>query len=66
MAIHTFGSSGGEPVEWDFGSAARHHQIYNPWLDHTPGPPTPEGARQTGAPAGASRRYVLFTELAGA
>jgi Xaa-Pro aminopeptidase len=24
---------GGEPVEWDFGSAARHHQLYNPWLD---------------------------------
>jgi Xaa-Pro dipeptidase len=25
---------GGEPVEWDFGSAAKHHQLYNPWLDH--------------------------------
>lgn len=24
---------GGEPVVWDFGSAARHHQQYNPWLD---------------------------------
>src|ERR1700761_7158106 len=24
---------GGKPVVWDFGSAARHHQIYNPWLD---------------------------------
>jgi Xaa-Pro aminopeptidase len=24
---------GGEPIVWDFGSAARHHQIYNPWLD---------------------------------
>lgn len=23
---------GGEPVVWDFGSAARHHQLYNPWL----------------------------------
>jgi Xaa-Pro aminopeptidase len=23
---------GDEPVMWDFGSAARHHQIYNPWL----------------------------------
>ncbi len=45
---------GGEPVEWDFGSAARHHQIYNPWLDHTPGPPTPEGAAATGARAGIS------------
>jgi Xaa-Pro dipeptidase len=45
---------GGEPVVWDFGSAARHHQIYNPWLDHTDGPPTPEGARSTGARAGIS------------
>jgi Xaa-Pro aminopeptidase len=25
---------GGEPVLWDFGSAARHHQIYAPWLDY--------------------------------
>jgi Xaa-Pro dipeptidase len=24
---------GGEPIVWDFGSAARHHQLYNPWLD---------------------------------
>src|SRR5438874_13442583 len=24
---------GGEPVVWDFGSAARPHQLYNPWLD---------------------------------
>lgn len=23
----------GDPVIWDFGSAARHHQLYNPWLD---------------------------------
>jgi hypothetical protein len=25
---------GGEPVMWDFGSAAKHHQLYNPWLDY--------------------------------
>ncbi len=25
---------GGEPVIWDFGSAAKHHQLYNPWLDY--------------------------------
>src|SRR6476619_4091345 len=23
----------GEPILWDFGSAARHHQIYCPWLN---------------------------------
>jgi Xaa-Pro dipeptidase len=45
---------GGKPVVWDFGSAARHHQLYNPWLDHTDGPPTPEGAQATGARAGIS------------
>jgi Xaa-Pro aminopeptidase len=22
----------GEPIVWDFGSAARHHTLYNPWL----------------------------------
>ena len=26
---------GGDPVVWDFGSAARHHQLYNPWLEGT-------------------------------
>src|SRR5260221_14033575 len=25
---------GGEPVLWDFGSAARHHQLQAPWLDY--------------------------------
>jgi Xaa-Pro aminopeptidase len=24
-----------DPISWDFGSAARHHQLYNPWLDRT-------------------------------
>jgi Xaa-Pro aminopeptidase len=28
---------GGEPVIWDFGSAARHHVLYSPWLDHGSG-----------------------------
>src|SRR5207253_1836989 len=23
----------GEPIMWDFGSAARHHALFNPWLD---------------------------------
>jgi Xaa-Pro aminopeptidase len=30
---------GAEPVVWDFGSAARHHQLYNPWLDGRPEQP---------------------------
>ncbi len=26
---------GDEPIMWDFGSAARHHALYSPWLDGT-------------------------------
>ncbi len=24
-----------DPIVWDFGSAAKHHQLYNPWLSTT-------------------------------
>ncbi|MFI8484004.1 M24 family metallopeptidase [Streptomyces rubrogriseus] len=24
-----------DPISWDFGSAAKHHQLYNPWLSQT-------------------------------
>src|SRR5215469_18848240 len=40
---------GGEPVIWDFGSAAKHHVMYNPWLDHG------SGARDGIAPEHGSR-----------
>ncbi|HET9894138.1 MAG TPA: Xaa-Pro peptidase family protein [Streptosporangiaceae bacterium] len=56
---------GGEPITWDFGSAARHHQFYNPWLDYTEGPPTPEGAAMTGARAGISTLRGAFHPDAG-
>src|SRR6476646_7289583 len=56
---------GGERVVWDFGSAARHHQLYNPWLDHTDGPATPEGAARTGARAGISTLRGAFHPDAG-
>src|SRR5262245_9153122 len=56
---------GGDPVVWDFGSAARHHQLYNPWLDHTPGEPTPAGAAKTGARAGISTLRGAFHPGAG-
>ncbi|TCB98361.1 aminopeptidase P family protein [Micromonospora zingiberis] len=46
---------GGEPVLWDFGSAARHHQLYAPWLDYRTGDDVAEAARGTsGARAGIS------------
>jgi Xaa-Pro dipeptidase len=51
---------GGEPIVWDFGSAARHHQLYNPWLDHTDGPASPDGAARTGARAGISTLRGAF------
>jgi Xaa-Pro dipeptidase len=56
---------GGEPIVWDFGSAARHHQLYNPWLDHTEGPATAEGAARTGARAGISTLRGAFHPDAG-
>jgi Xaa-Pro aminopeptidase len=56
---------GGEPIVWDFGSAARHHQLYNPWLDHTDGPATPAGAARTGARAGISTLRGAFHPDAG-
>jgi Xaa-Pro dipeptidase len=56
---------GGQPIVWDFGSAARHHQLYNPWLDHTEGPATPDGASQTGARAGISTLRGAFHPDAG-
>jgi Xaa-Pro aminopeptidase len=45
---------GGEPTMWDFGSAARHHQLYCPWLDgRAPaGISTLRGAMPTGAERG--------------
>src|SRR3954453_5301052 len=33
---------GDEPIMWDFGSAARHHELYNPWLG--------EGRSRAGTP----------------
>src|SRR3954447_23572059 len=68
---------GGEPIIWDFGSAARHHQLYNPWLNHVaPGAPdaghgphhatTGNGATaQTGARAGISTLRGAFHPDAG-
>ncbi len=42
---------GDDPIMWDFGSAARHHQLYNPWLG--------EGAR---APASRTLRGAMSAE----
>jgi Xaa-Pro aminopeptidase len=33
MTRYALLARGGEPMLWDFGSAARHHQMYSPWLE---------------------------------
>jgi Xaa-Pro dipeptidase len=50
---------GGEPVIWDFGSAARHHQLFDPWLDY----PARHAAGETldGAPSGSGARAGIST-----
>ncbi|WP_460446322.1 M24 family metallopeptidase [Angustibacter aerolatus] len=57
---------GGEPVVWDFGSAAKHHQLHNPWLDYRDRDDVAEGARGTsGARAGISVLRGAFHPDAG-
>jgi Xaa-Pro aminopeptidase len=33
VARYTLLTRSGEPIVWDFGSAARHHQLYSPWIE---------------------------------
>ena len=33
VARYSLLARGGEPMLWDFGSAAKHHRLYVPWLD---------------------------------
>ncbi|QEW04349.1 M24 family metallopeptidase [Microbacterium lushaniae] len=64
-----------DPIVWDFGSAAKHHQLYNPWLDTTTAemdanPSAPhEGAKrprmESGARAGISTLRGAFPPDAG-
>jgi Xaa-Pro aminopeptidase len=59
-----------DPIVWDFGSAAKHHKLYNPWLDVTSAemdadPNAPhEGAKrprlESGARAGISTLRGAF------
>ncbi len=32
VARYTLLTRGGDPIVWDFGSAARHHQLFAPWI----------------------------------
>lgn len=60
-----------DPISWDFGSAAKHHALYNPWLDVTtaemdadPNAPHENAPRpriESGARAGISTLRGAFT-----
>jgi Xaa-Pro aminopeptidase len=64
-----------DPIVWDFGSAAKHHKLYNPWLDVThseadadPHAPHHGAARprlESGARAGISTLRGAFSPDAG-
>jgi Xaa-Pro aminopeptidase len=64
-----------DPIVWDFGSAARHHQLYNPWLatttaemDADPHAPHHNAVRprlESGARAGISTLRGAFNPDAG-
>src|SRR5687768_15535678 len=61
---------GGEPVVWDFGSAARHHQLFDPWLDYPQrraegDPQVAQHPVQSGARAGISTLRGAFHPDAG-
>ncbi|HKJ55495.1 MAG TPA: Xaa-Pro peptidase family protein [Nitriliruptoraceae bacterium] len=45
---------GGEPIVWDFGSAAKHHQMYSTWLDEAHAGPGEDVVVGSGARAGIS------------
>ena len=59
---------GGRPILWDFGSAARHHQLQAPWLDGganaRAGLSTLRGALPPAAGRAADVAAKVYTELA--
>jgi len=64
-----------DPIVWDFGSAAKHHQLYNPWLStttaeldadpHAPHHGAVRPRRKSGARAGISTLRGAFHPDAG-
>ncbi|GAW47969.1 MULTISPECIES: M24 family metallopeptidase [unclassified Nocardioides] len=59
---------GGEPIVWDFGSAAKHHQLYNPWLDYSHAAPDadPHGPHHGADPRNPSGARAGISTLRGA
>ncbi len=59
---------GDEPIMWDFGSAARHHKLYSPWLGEErsrAGISTLRGSAPGGAPRPSRRRSAIELEERG-
>src|ERR1700694_2268295 len=60
---------GDEPILWDFGSAARHHQLYCPWLGERsrPGIPLLRGAMspEMGRAENVAKKIKLELEMRG-
>ena len=64
-----------DPIMWDFGSAARHHALYNPWLNtttaemdadpHAPHHGAVRPRREPGSRAGISTLRGAFSPAAG-
>jgi Xaa-Pro aminopeptidase len=55
---------GGQPVVWDFGSAAKHHVLFCPWLDHGSGA-GPDIPAEHGSRAGITTLRGAFSPDAG-
>ena len=59
-----------DPIVWDFGSAARHHQLYSPWLDYsgaaTDGPHDPHHGASPHDPRNPSGARAGISTLRGA
>src|SRR5450432_158115 len=54
------------PINWDFGSAAKHHTLYAPWLGEgrsRPGISTLRGAMPPGAHRAEDVAHKIFVEL---
>jgi Xaa-Pro aminopeptidase len=69
VARYVLLTRGGDPIVWDFGSAARHHQLYAPWIRPENSRAGMLGLRGAVAPdAGLIRRAVaeIKSELAAA
>ncbi len=70
VARYTLLTRGGDPIVWDFGSAARHHQLYAPWIRPENSRPGMLGLRGAVAPdagliAGAVAEIQSELEAAG-